>query len=137
MLPRFLNDSGGPGFAQPGFGLAQGLAACGLTGVRQTFATNFLGTLFPGWEIDAIAGQLKLDGLGNITSGIETFSVGGAIATSAVSGTYTEENNCQGTAQIISGLGTMNFRTVVVNDGKEWIMLEDDNNTLVAGTAQE
>ena len=78
-----------------------------------------------------------MDGLGNITSGIETFSVGGAIATSAVRGTYSEENNCQGTAQIISGLGTMNFRTVVVNDGKEWIMLEDDNNTLVAGTAQE
>jgi hypothetical protein len=31
----------------------------------------------------------------------------------------------------------MNFRTVVVNSGKEWMMLEDDNNTLVAGTAQE
>ena len=93
-----------PGFAQPGFGLAQGLAACGLTGVRQTFATNFQGKLFPGLEIEAIAGQLKWDGLGNITSGIETFSVGGAITTSAVSGTYTEENNCQGTAQTISGL---------------------------------
>jgi hypothetical protein len=82
-------------------------------------------------EIEAIAGQLKWDGLVNITSGIETFGVGGAITTSAVSGTYTEENNCQGTAQTISGLGTRNFRTVVVNDG------EDDNNTLVAGTAQE
>jgi len=127
-----------PGFAQPGFGMAQGTTPCGLSGAAQTLATNFLGTLFPTLDIEAVAGQLKLNGLGNITGGSETFSVAGTITVSPVAGsTYTEQNNCQGTAQIISALGTMNFRTVVVNSGKEWMMLEDDNNTLVAGTAQE
>jgi hypothetical protein len=49
-----------PGFAQSGFGLAQGLAACGLTGVRRTFTTNFLGTLFPGLEIEGDSGAAKV-----------------------------------------------------------------------------
>ena len=47
---------------QPGFGLAQGNADCGLTGKEQNFATNFL-TLFPsGYE--ATVGQITLNGKG-------------------------------------------------------------------------
>ena len=124
------------GFAQPGFGLAQGTAPCGLTGMKATFATNFLGTLFPGDTVEAIVGQINLNGLGSITGNTETSSVAGTITVSPVTGTYNEGGDCRGTAQII-GVTTMNFNTVVVNNGKEVIMIETDNNTLVAGTAQQ
>jgi hypothetical protein len=116
--------------------LAQGTAPCGLTGVKATFATNFLGTLFPGDTVEAIVGQINLNGLGSITGNTETSSVAGTITVSPVTGNYNEGSDCRGTAQII-GATTMNFNTVVVNNGKEVIMIETDNNTLVAGTAQQ
>lgn len=125
------------GTAQPGFGLAQGVVACGLTGKKQIFATNFLGTLTSTSQVDAIVGQLTLDGKGHI-SGTETFSVGGVITTVSVTGTYTQNADCIGTAQITpSGFPTTNFTTVAVNGGKELLLIETDNNTTVTGTAQE
>ncbi len=125
------------GTAQPGFGVAQGNANCGLPGKKQILATNLLGTLTASSDVDAIVGQITLDGNGNI-SGTEAFSVGGAISTVAVTGTYTENADCTGTAQIIpTGSTATNFNLVVVNDGKELLLIETDNNTVVAGTAQQ
>jgi len=124
------------GFAQPGFGLAQGKTSCALTGKKQVLATNFLGLLYLGPQIEAIVGPITLDGSGNITSGTETFSIAGTITVVPVTGTYTEDGSCRGQATII-GATTMNFNTVLVNSGKELIMIETDNNTLVAGTAQQ
>lgn len=125
------------GTAQIGFGLAQGAVTCGLTGKNQSFATDFGGILFPSMDIDAIVGHITLDGKGNLI-GNETFSVVGVISTSQVTGTYTENADCTGTAQITPmGLATTNFNTVLVNSGKELLLIETDNNTLVAGTAQE
>jgi hypothetical protein len=123
--------------AQPGFGLAQGAARCGLTGKKQIFATNLLGTLTASGDVDAIVGQATLDGKGNI-SGTETFSVGGAISTVPVTGTYTQNADCTGTAQITpQGSATSNFTTVAVNGGKELLLIETDANTTVTGTAQK
>ncbi|MGA7295635.1 MAG: hypothetical protein WBW53_21700 [Terriglobales bacterium] len=125
------------GTAQPGFGLAQGTVTCGLTGKKLTLATNLLGTLTASSDVDAIVGQVELDGKGNI-SGTEAFSVAGAISTASVTGTYTENADCTGTAQITpAGSATTNFNTVVVNEGKELLLIETDGNTVVAGTAQE
>ena len=125
------------GFAQPGFGLAQGTVTCDLTGKKATFATNFLGFLFSTTQIEAISGQVKLDGLGSV-SGTETLSVGGAISTVPVTGTYTEGSDCRGSAQITpSGFPVTNFDFVVVNGGKELLLIETDNTTLVPGTAQQ
>ena len=125
------------GFAQPGFGFLQGKVTCGLTGKKETFATNFLGLLYPGPEIEAISGQVTLDGKGNI-SGNETLSIGGTVSTVAVVGTYNEGGDCRGAAQITpAGFSLTNFDFVVVNGGKELLLIETDNNTLVAGTAQQ
>ena len=125
------------GTAQPGFAIAQGNANCALTGKKQTLATNLLGTLYPSDDIEAIVGQVTLDGKGNI-SGSETFSIGGVITESSAAGTYTLNENCTGTMQITpSGQATMNFNTVVVDGGKEVLLIESDNNTTVSGTAQE
>jgi len=125
------------GTAQPGFGFEQGKVTCGLTRKKQIFATNLLGTLTSISAVDAIAGQVTLDGKGNI-AGNETFSVFGTITTLPVSGTYTENADCTGTIQITpQGMAATNFNTVVVNGGKELLLIETDNDTVVAGTAQQ
>jgi hypothetical protein len=125
------------GTTQVGFGLAQGTVTCGLTGKKQTFATNFSGIFFPSGDAEAIVGGLILDGKGGII-GSETFSVFGAISEVGITGTYTQNADCTGTAQITpAGSSTTNFNTVMVNGGKEMLLIETDNNTLIAGTAQE
>src|SRR5579862_6532861 len=125
------------GTAQAGFGLAQGTVTCGLTGKKHTFATNLVGSLFPSSEIEAIVGQLTLDGKGSI-SGNETFSVDGVISKLPVTGSYTVSSDCTGTVQITPmGSAPTNFNAVVVNGGNALLLIETDNNTLIAGTAQE
>jgi len=127
------------GTAQPGFGIARGTIVCGLPGKKQTLATNFLGSIFPApVMIEAIVGQVKLDGKGNL-SGIETVSVGGTISAVQFTGTYTENPDCLGTVQITSPAfpAPANFNAVVVNSGKELLLIQTDNNTEVTGTAQQ
>ena len=122
---------------QVGFGLAQGTVTCGLTGKKQTFATNLSGILFANSEVEGIVGGLMLDGKGNIL-GSETFSVGGEISQVPVTGTYTQNADCTGTAQITpAGSATTNFNTVAVNGGKQMLLIETDSNPLITGTAQE
>lgn len=125
------------GYAQSGFGMAQGAATCGLTGKKQVFATNLLGQLYPSDYIEDIVGQLAFNGEGKI-SGSATLSIFGTISSVPVTGTYSERADCTGTAQITpAGFSTMNFNTVVVNGGQELLLMETDSDTFVAGTAQE
>jgi hypothetical protein len=128
------------GTAQPGFALAQGTVTCGLTGKKQTFATNLLGTVITSSttaDVATVVGQVTLDGKGNI-SGTQTSSVGGMISTVSVTGTYTQNADCTGTAQVTpTGSATANFNTVAVNGGKELLLIEIDTSTVIAGTAQE
>ena len=125
------------GTAQLGFGVAQGTVTCGLTGKKQSLATNLSGILFPTDDIEAIVGRVILDGKGNV-SGTEIFSEAGVISELPVTGSYTENADCTGTMQITpAGSATTNFNTVVVNGGKEMLLIETDNNTLITGTAQE
>jgi hypothetical protein len=137
-------DNGNHGFqmiqsdsqdTQPGFGVAQGDATCGLTGKKQTLATNIIG-LDHGGSPEVIVGQITLDGTGKI-SGTETISDNGVISKGPVGGTYTQKANCLGTAQITKGTSAMNFNTVSVNGGKELLLIETDNSTFRTGTAQQ
>jgi hypothetical protein len=54
------------GSTQPGFGVAQGVATCGLTGKKQTLATNVDGLDTSGFP-EVIVGQITLDGKGNVS----------------------------------------------------------------------
>jgi len=124
------------GHVDAGFGLAQGAAVCGATGKKLTFAANLDGTI-NGVGPAAVVGQAILDGKGNI-SGTGTFSLNGSIVTGSITGTYTENTDCTGTAQITpSGFSTLNFYFVVVNAGKEILMIETDTNTIVSGNMQQ
>ena len=81
---------------------------------------------------------MTLNGTGSI-SGTLTLSLDGTIHSSvSVTGSYKINSNCTGTAIITpTGLSTMNFNLVVVNDGKGIMAIETDNNTIVTGTFQE
>jgi hypothetical protein len=121
---------------QPGFGLALATATCGLTGKKQTLATNFLG-LNSSSLIEAMVGQFTLDGQGNI-SGTATFAIAGVISNVPVTGKYTQKSNCLGTAHVKpKGFSTMNFATVAVNGSTELLLIETDKGTYLAGTAQQ
>jgi hypothetical protein len=124
------------GFVKAGFIQAQGTVTCGLTGKKQTFALNLTGA---GLTIGAVAGagQVILNGSGSV-SGTATFSENGTVTSASLSGTYTENSNCTGTAQItLSGFPASNYGFVVVNSGKELLLIETDTNTIVSGTMQQ
>jgi hypothetical protein len=82
-------------------------------------------------------GQLILDGKGNI-SGTATISNNGTISKGPVTGTYTQQTSCLGSAQITpKGFTAMNFNTVDVNGGRELLLIETDTSTFRSGTAQQ
>lgn len=119
-----------------GFGLVQGVVTCGLTGMKTTFAANLFGKIPSTGPIQYLA-QVALDGIGHI-SGTGTFDVNGTIVPAAISGTYTENAGCTGTLQMMrTGLSTLNFNFVVVNGGKEIVLIETDANTIVVGNMQQ
>jgi hypothetical protein len=121
-------DTGG---VAAGFTLARGVVTCGLTGVKHTFAGAFVGKI-PGVGGAAYLTQMTLDGNGNVT-GSGTFDVNGAFRSGPISGTYTEASDCTGTLEILSGSNTYNFNFVVVNGGKEFILLQTNPGTAVGG----
>jgi hypothetical protein len=124
------------GLIKTGFAFAQGAAVCGTIGKKTTFAGNLGGTIAGFGQIAGV-GQVLFDGKGNI-SGTVTFSMNGAITPVPIAGTYTENANCTGTAQFTpEGFSTANFNLVVVNAGKEILIVETDPSTTVSGTLQK
>ena len=123
------------GRVNTGFALAQGAAVCGENGKKQTFAANLRGSVNGVGQV-AYVEQVILDGKGNVT-GSGTFSLAGAIYTVPITGTYTENADCTGSAQITPhGYSMLNFNFVVVNAGKEILLVETDTGTIVSGTMQ-
>jgi hypothetical protein len=125
------------GSVAQGFTAAEGLVTCGLSGKKATFAANLFGKIVNTGPV-AYVSQVILDGKGGV-SGSGTFDVAGTIVTSpTMTGSYTENADCTGTLKITpSGFSTLNFNFVVVNAGKEILLLETDNNTIVGGNMQK
>ena len=124
------------GHVQAAFVLPEGTVTCGLTGKKATFALNLTGTVVGTGQV-AYVGQVILDGKGNV-SGSVTASMAGSIGTASITGTYTEATNCTGTMQLTpSGYTTSNYSFVVVNAGKELLLVETDANTVTSGSMQQ
>jgi hypothetical protein len=145
VTANIVADDGNKGFqiidtisgkAAAGFSLAQGVVTCGLTGTKATFAANLIGKIINTGAVAYVA-QVILDGKGTV-SGAGTFDVNGRIVTAPFTGTYTESANCTGTARFTPlGFSPLNFHFVVVNAGKEILLLETDTNTVVGGYMQQ
>ncbi len=124
------------GLVKAGFALAQGTVTCGLTGKKQTFALNSTSSGIGVGPV-AVVGQVTFNGAGSV-SGSATFSENGTITAAPLSGSYTANSNCTGTAQItLKGFPTSNYSLVVVNSVKEMLLIETDNNAIVSGTMQK
>lgn len=125
------------GTVQVGVAVAQGNATCTNAGVQGTYGVLANGT-FVGIGGFALNGLVTLDGAGKL-SGTESGSIAGQIfGGAAVSGSYKIKANCTGTATFkVTGEPTQHAGLVVVNGGKELLVMETDANTVVAGTAQK
>jgi hypothetical protein len=138
----YLNSANKGGFliqtdashVQSGVFVAQGKTTCTDKGVKKTYSVELTGTDLSVGQV-ALGGQLKLNGTGSI-SGTATLSLDGTIYNSvSVTGTYTINSNCTGTAQITpQGLSAINLSLVVVDADKEMLVVETDTNTIVSGT---
>jgi hypothetical protein len=121
-----------------GFAAAQGTVTCGLTGVKKTLASNIFGKYWSTGAPVAYVAQVILNGKGGV-SGSGTFDNNGTYTNAAtISGTYTETSTCTGTITMTpAGYSTLNFNFVVVNSGKELLVLETDSNTSIGGWLQQ
>ena len=82
-------------------------------------------------------GQVILNGKGKV-SGSGYSSIAGSIHKGTLTGTYTEASDCTGTLQFTPPGGSLsNFSFVVVNSGKELLVIETDNGTTVFGNSQQ
>jgi hypothetical protein len=132
---QFIISDSGP--IQTGLLLAQGAATCGLTGKVETFAVNVIGTNSLLGGATGYVGQMILNGKGKV-SGSGTLDIAGTAHSGSLTGTYTEKANCTGTLKITpSGGALSDFNFVVVNAGKELLLIETDNGATVFGNAQQ
>ena len=116
---------------------SQGTATCTDKGVKHTYSVELTGTDLAIGQIGAV-GQFVLNGTGSI-SGTLTLSLYGTIVYDAsVTGTYTINSNCTGTAQITpQGVSTINLSLVVLSTDKEIMAIETDANTVISGILLE
>lgn len=120
-----------------GFALLLGLcfsvyasASCSNATLVGNYGFTFTGVNSSG-SLTAAVGQLTADGKGNFT-GIETVSDAGVISSNvALTGRYSVNTNCSGTATITSNGSSANLSLVVVSNGKQFEITRTD-----AGTSQ-
>ena len=117
------------GTAQYGYALAQGKATCTNAGIKNVFGFRGGGYTAPSMAPNSWDGQVKLDGLGNIT-GNESASFGGTIQSFSLTGTYTVSSNCTGTAVFSGGGSQSNTFFVIVNGGQSLMQIETDANSI-------
>ena len=124
--------------------MKQGSPTCTNAGVKGSFGFETTGVFLAGAPVTgpvAFIGELKLtvnpSGEG-VISGHIAGSEDGTILTFAeepVTGSYTVDADCKGTATITpKGHPEMHFSLVVVDGGKEMLAIETDADTVVSGT---
>jgi len=88
----------------------------------------------PGVSIPIVAvGLINFSGEGTLT-GTATTSFGGGVGTDSVTGEYSVESNCTGSFSVTFSNGfTINHNLVLVDEGKEIIFIQTDQNTVTTG----
>ena len=118
------------GTSQYGYALAQGTAICTNAGIKNTFGFRgggFTSSLAP----YAFNGQVKLNGLGGVT-GTESASFGGTIDSFSLTGSYSVNSNCTGTATFNGGTGNVAHTSfVIVNGGQSAMQIQTDAGLIV------
>lgn len=132
------------GVTSQGFAVKQGSPTCVNAAVKGSFGLEATGVFIagapvtgPGAFIGELTFSVNASGDGTI-SGHVAGGEDGTIFTFAeepVSGTYSLNSDCSGTATITpKGRSEMHFSLVVTDSGKEMLAIETDADTVVSGT---
>jgi len=138
--------SGKTGATNGGFLVAQGSPTCTNAGLKGSFVLEARGDFLAGAPftgpvvlIGKLALSVNASGEG-VIRGHMAGSEDGTILTFAkepVTGSYSVDANCTGTATIIpAGKSELNFSLVIVDGGNEMLAIETDADTVVTGTVQ-
>lgn len=143
----FLYVTQTTGVIAQGFGVKRGSPTCTNAGVEGRFGLETTGTFLAGAPAIgpvAFVGELELQSDASnpsgegIVSGRLAGTEDGTILTFAkepVNGSYTIGTDCWGTATIkAKWRSEMHFSLLVVDGGKEILVIETDANTIVSGT---
>jgi hypothetical protein len=132
------------GVTAEGFAVKQDSSSCTNARVEGSFGLQTTGVFLEGASTTgavALVGELKLMANSSeegVIRGHLGGSEGGTILTFAdepVTGSYKVDADCRGTATIKpKGQAEMHFSIVVVDCGRELLVLETDDNTIVSGT---
>jgi hypothetical protein len=124
-----------------GFAVKQGSPTCTNAGVESSFGFETTGVFLAGAPATAVAfiGELNLtvdhSGEGVISGHVAASEDGTFLMFKEVTGSYSVDANCKGTATIKpKGRSEMHFSFVVVDCGKEMLAIETDADTVVSGT---
>jgi hypothetical protein len=125
-----------------GFAVRQGSPTCTNAGVKGNFGFETTGLFVAGAPTTGwvgFIGELKLrvnpSGEGVISGHIAGAEGSMTLAEEPVTGSYTVDTDCKGTATITpKGQPEMHFSFVVVDCGKELLAIETDADTIVSGT---
>lgn len=124
-----------------GFAVKQGPPTCTTAAIKGSFGFETSGVFLAGAPATgavAFIGELNLTlsptGEGLISGNVAS-SEGGTFSEETVTGSYRIGRDCTGTATITpNGLSEMHFTFVVVDHGKEMLVIQTDANTIVSGT---
>jgi hypothetical protein len=131
QLEFILTDSGK---TESGSALAQGAATCTTKGLQGTYGLQAGGTLV-GLGPVALNGQAKFQR--GVISGTASGSFNGQIFTGEkVGGAYKVNTDCQGAAVVSVKQQSLHLNLVVVNGGKEILLIDTDSGIVVTGSLQ-
>lgn len=111
----------------------EGISGCTAATLSGVFGFQAIGFTSTGVPI-SYGGQVKLDGVANLT-GTEIESIGGAVQSGPVSGTYVVNSNCTGSHSVVFNSLQGHANWVIVNGGKTTLQIQTDEGTIVTTTA--
>ena len=120
------------GTTEFGYALARGTGTCTDAAVKGTFGFQgggFNSSLVP----KAFAGQVKLDGAGNLT-GTETASAGGTVGSGPIAGTYAVNSVCTGSVSVSFKNKKFYSNFVIVNGDKSALEISTDSGDITTTT---
>ena len=120
------------GTTEFGYAVARGTSACTDAAIKGTFGFQgggFNSALVP----KAFAGQVKLDGLGNLT-GTETASEGGTVVSGPITGTYLVNSDCTGSVSVSFKTKKFTSNFVIVNGDKSALEISTESGDITTTT---
>jgi len=117
---------------------AQYATGCSLSSITGRYGFALTGWVGAGTTQVPLAtsGNLTADGAGKLTGNGISVEGGTIYQLGGLTGTYTVNADCTGTAAIIpKTLPTVNVNLVIVAAGKQLVIIDTDNGSTITGTA--